>query len=620
MTNVAILKHSFSNALPDSSEINVGEIALQIYNTKATLYTKDFNGNIIEIGKGVEYFHELLDIDLTNAVNGSFLVKEGNKFIASNYLGSLTNLVDVEINNPTNAQYVRWDSLFNAFRNFNPSYGLWELTNVNLPDPTNTNSWLSMNNNVLSYDHNQGKFITRSRINLIANLSDVNLVPDETKNQLFVLDSDLKWKNKDLEIVWDKSPELGGNLDAKNFAILNSSYRTQTVLANTPTINLNYALGDYFIINGVASNINAQCILNPIFNTPLGSTSIMMLELRQSTGVLLIGGLINVRYEDGRPIQLSGDNKIDLITITNVKDNAGVETNYITAAALNMARLGEGGNPAYRYDKDRYPSTQLFTNPNLYDDYWKYVVLLLNFEPRLSDNKLWYEDKSLLNNPVTTTALNKSIPIYTFGLQESVAEFDNNSKEIIISPTSSINLPGDFTVEFYLNYPLDSDYINLSELTHTYFTNSDGTFSIRYIGAYNSTQNTVFQIRIGNNIYTYKNAYNYFQYRNNRYIHISLTRKNTQLYFAVDGIIQNTSDSTINNPITNILIDNPSRINLKGLFNSLRITKGIARYITNYTIPAMRYGFVGGAENILQAQVFDTYMQLNSPYYYSVFC
>lgn len=610
MTSNSIIKHSFSNLLPDSNEIAVGEIVLQLSDSSAVLYTKGYNGEVIQIGKGAQNLGDLLDIDLTNVKEGSFLVKQGNKFVASNFVGSFTNLVDVEVLNPVNGQYLRYDSLFQAYKNFNPSYSMWQLTDVNLPDPTVFTNISGLNNQVLVYNSSQGKFIPRTRINTIALLDDVALNPPGNANHVLVFDTtSLKWTNKELEIKWDTSPELGGNLDGKTFSIINSSYRAQVInITNlTPTINLNYNTGDYFIINGTTSSILNSCIINPVFTTPNNSTAIMMLEIRQSTGAILIGGLTNIRYEDGKPIQLSGSGKTDLITITNVKSN-GVETNYITSTALNLATLGNGGTPSYRYDKNRYPTTQGFSNPNLYDDYWKYVVLYLNFEPQVSTGRLWYQDKSDNAVPISTTALNLGIPIYTFGLQESVAQFDTSAKTISINPSSSISLPGDFTIEFFINYPNDTDYMNSVSVNHTYFSNSGSTFRLRYTGAYGTSQDTMFQVDIGGNSLNYKNAYNYFQYRNNRYIHVALVRLNTQLYLFVDGTLQSTTDSTINNPITNIIIDNSSLINIKGLLNSFRITNGIARYTTNFKIPDMRFGLVGGAENILKSQVFDYYM------------
>lgn len=614
-----IIKHSFTDTVPNGSDLAVGELAIQITNSKAKLFTKDFTGEVITIGEGAKYLSDLLDVSLVNAKEGSFLVKQGDKFVASNFIGSLTNLTDIEISNPTSGDYLRYDPLFGSFRNFKPSYGLWQLTNVTLPDPTNSTSYLGLDNQTLVYNHTLGKFVTRTRVNQLKLLDDVQIVQDPLKYEFIVYDSPLnKWVNKPLEIKWDTTPELGGHLNANLFNINNSTYRVKNLVADTALLDCNYTQGDYFVIEGVTSAVRNQCIIQPIFSSGANSTSVMMLEIRQSTGLLLIGGLSNIKYEDGKPPVLSGAGKVDLVTITNVNTPSGV-TNYITIAAMNLATLGNGGIPAYRYDKNRYPPVQYFTNPNLYDDFWKYTVLLLNFEASQSGNRLWYEDKSDLASPVVTTALNKAIDEYTYGIQEYVADFDTASKSITINPNTPITLAGDFTLEFYIKYPLDTDFISSTALEHTYFSNGSD-FYIKYKGAMTSTQTTVFEIKIGSNVYTYTNAYNYFNYRNNRYNHIALTRLGTQTYFFFDGVLQNNGATNLDSPASSFVINTNTLIQLKGLLNSLRLTKGIARYISNFSVPSMRFGLVGGATDIIGSQVFDTYRQLNKQVKHLIFC
>ena len=80
----SILKHTLnSDSLPAPHEIAVGELVLSLKDEQAILYTKDFTGKILEIGKGVQKFTELQDVNINNAREGDFLVKQGNGFTAA---------------------------------------------------------------------------------------------------------------------------------------------------------------------------------------------------------------------------------------------------------------------------------------------------------------------------------------------------------------------------------------------------------------------------------------------------------------------------------------------------------------------------------------------------------
>lgn len=602
-----VIAHSFtSSTLPSSQDLKVGELAVQVLDKIGILYTKDMAGNIIELGKGATKFADLEDVDLTNAKEGSFFKVENGKFVASNTIGNISFLSDVEINNPQAGQYLRYDPTYLAFRNFTPTYNLYQLLDVEVANPTSESASLTQNNQVLYYNHADGKFKTRPRINLLEGLDDVSLSTQEY-SQLLMLDSDNVWKNMDLHIVRDNSPTLANNLNANGKQIRNSTYRVQTVIADATTKTLDYATGDYFIVEGVSLETNTQCILLPVFNIPNNSTAVMVVELRQNTGALLIGGLTNIKYEDGKPLRLSGNGRTDIITIIYQKKNTEVTT-YITASALNMATLGNGGAPSYRYDKNRYPDVQLYGTPNRYDSYFNYVQLLLNFESELASGKDWYEDKSNNNLDTTVTATQLAIPVYTFGLQESVADFIDYTNSITVSATTPITLDGDFTYEFYIRYPLDSDFYSNSLTDHIYFTNDDSTFVLTYTGSIGVRQDTILTLKIGSTEYTYNNAFRYFQYQNDRYVHIAVVRKGVEVLFFVNGVYQNPITYVDDDPATEIIID-AATINLKGYLNSVRLTS-YARYENNFIPPSMRFGLTGGAEDILGAQVFDYYMNI----------
>jgi hypothetical protein len=367
-----LIKHYEGNTIPNGSDIKIGEIVLNLNGTEARLYTKTFEGTVIEIGKGAYKLTDLQDIDFSNAKDGSFIVKKGNKFVITDKVGTLNSLTDVEITNPKAGDYLRYDPLYLAYRNFQPTYSLYQLLDVDILPSNNYNS-STQDNQILYFDYVSKKFKTRNRTNKLSDLLDISIIGAENEQLLVYNSSIQKWENQNLQIVNDTNPVLGANLNANRNTIDNSSYRIVYLTANVPTLNLNYADGDYFIIQGVDINTNSQCLVIPTINGILNNTSIiMMLEIRQSTGNIFIGGLTNVKFEDGKPIQLSGNGKIDLITITIQKVN-NVITSYVTANALNLAAEGQGGVPAYRYDKSRYADIEQFDIPHLYDNYFKYV-------------------------------------------------------------------------------------------------------------------------------------------------------------------------------------------------------------------------------------------------------
>lgn len=619
--NTNIIKHKFSSESPLPHEIAVGELVLQLFKDEAVLYTKSINGSVIELGKGALNFEDLEDVDLTNLKEGSFLIRQGGKFVASNFIGSITNLSDVEINNPQEGDYIRYDPIYLSFRNFAPSYNLFQLLDVDIPDATVYAESLGMNDQTLYYDHPSGKFKVRDRRKLLDQLDDVAISYTEN-NQLLQLDTDGIWKNMDLAIVRDTSPALGGHLNASGYHIIDSSYRLNTLVCDTPIANINYSDGDYWILQGVPSGINEQCIVNINFSSLATNTvGIMMLEIRQDTGNILIGGLTNIQYEDGKPMQLSGVGKTDLFTLT-VKKVGATYTTYITATALNLNTLGNGGVPSYRYDKNRYPEVQIFEAPKLYDDYFEYVQLLLNFEAETSTDRLWYEDKSDSYHLVTTSATQKAIDIYTYGLQEYVADFLTVSNNILIdgasidSPTIALEAP--FTFECFINHPFNNEYINTG-MSHVLFRNHDDTFMVKYIGDIDTDQDTYIELTIHDNTIRYHNAYNYFRDKNNKYVHIAVVR-NTDVRLFIDGIKQvGIIDTGAINILDDITIENADITGFKGLLNTVRLTS-YARYTNNFQIPDMRFGLVGGANDILEAQVFDTYMYLDKELEYNYFC
>jgi hypothetical protein len=601
---ITILKHTLDNdSLPAPHEIAVGELVITLKDEQAVLYTKDFTGKIFEIGKGVQKFTELQDVNITNARDGDFFVKDGNEFTAASQIGNLNRLSDLEINNPADGQYLRYDSLKEAYVNANPTYALSQLTDVDLTGLAN--------NQTLYWDTTAGKWKPRNRLNLVNELSDVELIPtegseaDPHRHQILSLDAaGTVWSNQDLQIVRDPNPTLGANLNANGNYLYNSFTNIGNLVVNAPTLNLPYAIADYWIVTGVPLATQAQCILLPQISPANNQAAVMLIEIRQNTGQILVGGLTNVKYEDGKAIKLSGNGKTDIITIL-VQNVEGVISTYVTATALNVATLGQGGIPAWRYDIIDNQA-QLLAAPKLYDDYFKYVKLLLDFEAQDWRDKLWYEDKSSANVPVAILGVTQQdTEITTFGIPNQIAEFDNAVDSITITPAATINVTGDFTFEFYLQYQDTAFYESATTVTHNYFDSTN--FSISYTGQLTtSTQNLTLTLTIGANTYTFDNANRLFRYQNSRYIFFSVTRVGTSIKVHCDGqLLTEKEGLTTDSPATNLAISSAT-ISLIGRLDSVRLTVGKGRYTDAvYQPPAMRFGRLGGLEDVVHSQSFN---------------
>ena len=617
MSIKAIATHGFTTETPSKLDVKIGGLLLVVSETEAKLYTKLLSGKVVTVGEGVSNIADLLDVDLSQATEGSFITKQGDKYIATSLLGSISSLVDVEIAVPSNGQYMRYDSVTASFINYKPEYVFSEIVDVDVP--AFNESVPGLNNHVLTYKSDTSTYVLEPRRNNITDLDDVSLSDNESYELLMYDPAQSKWANLPLKIERDPAPALGNTLDAGGFTIDNAGYRLKNITANLFSIDLPYSEADYYVVNGLPSGTQPQCILNPTFTSAKDNTiSVMTLELRQGTGNLLIGGLTNVIYEDGKPILLSGAGKIDLVTITHVRKRNTVGSaleiyNYITATALNVAAAGEGGAESYRYDKNRYPDTQIFNPSRLYDDYYELVATLLNFEAEVASGKAWQLDKAsrvdALEEEIVPTITHNVNQLATgrffYGIEDFVAEFPTPTSTYSwsVDVADKIVLDGDWTLELFVQYEDTEMYESDTAIAHSYFNSPN--LAVSYGGTVDTSQDTWLEVRHNTTVIRYPNAFRYFKYQNNRYIHIAVVRAGSFITLYVDGIAQvPVSASTVT--ITSSIDISEYEVSLKGSVNSLRLTAGKARYLENMKpIPSMRFGLVGGYFNPLEAQVHD---------------
>lgn len=583
-------KHSFEQRIPLPHEINYGEAVIVFIDEVPHLYTKNIFNEVIEIGKSITKFEDLEDVDLTNVSEGSYFVKEGNVYKAVNFIGSISSLNDVEVTNAVDGQYLRYDSLYQAFINATPTYSLDKITDVDVGDSSNASASSADNNKVLYYDATSSTYKLRPRTNLINELSDVEVVADNAFTGILTQDLDGVWKNMPLDISYDPAPTLGGTLNAEGNFLTNYGHAVKFISAANSIAYLLSSEADYFVVTGESN----ACILDFNIDTRSNTNKIILVELRQGSGELSFGGLTNVKYEDGHPVTLSGNGKTDLITVNVVNVN-NVITTYITAAALNLALEGQGGVPL-----STQSGTQTFAPASLYDDYYEYVLALFNFEAESITNKLWYEDKADISNLAFTThnILQAARGAYNVGY------FTNTSLSTTYTP--QLSLTGTFTLEGFINFAERSWYTSLLA-THILISNDVGTLRVAYTY---STLQSYLTVTIGGTQYVFDNAFRIFSYQEDRYIHFAIVRSEGDVKVYIDGhILQPLSAASVNNTVINI---NSLSTTVYANINSLRITDGIARYVTPvFAVPNMEFGLTGGAVDILHASVFNTYLYMD---------
>jgi hypothetical protein len=287
---------------------------------------------------------------------------------------------------------------------------------------------------------------------------------------------------------------------------------------------------------------------------------------------------------------------------------------------------------------------QQFAALNRYDDYFDYVESLLTFEPEVSTGKTWIQDKAIrvsstdvvLPTVVTTTGVNIQTQKYLLGIADGIVQLrkglstetlpDNNHQYVTATPSSNIALDADFTIEFYFNYP--SGYFKEATTAaadiHYLFSNQTSTasnqLSLSYKPFWNSTgQDTELKLRIGSTVTTLSNAYTYFANKSDDfYTHICIQRRAGQIELYVDGIQQ-----VLSTPVSTSQTFTISAYNVAAAFNlsALRITNKLARYLPNMTVtPSIRFGLVGGANTILDRQVFNSYSWLDRDLEHDIFC
>lgn len=216
------------------------------------------------------------------------------------------------------------------------------------------------------------------------------------------------------------------------------------------------------------------------------------------------------------------------------------------------------------------------------DPYFSDVVLLCHMDG--ADNGTTFTDSS----SQAQTLLAQGATVTKTGIKEygTASAFNNVSvsslDKIRVTHDASLNLPGDFTIEASI-YWVDAPDGGLQ--SPGIFAKRGAASEIEYWFLYFAGNLYFFWTTDGTSFNSVNVA---FVPNTGQWYRIALSRSGTSGYFFVDGTQVGTTQ-TISGTIFSgsqnacIFTDNQNAMTFNGYIDELRVTKGVARYTSNYT-------------------------------------
>jgi hypothetical protein len=245
--------------------------------------------------------------------------------------------------------------------------------------------------------------------------------------------------------------------------------------------------------------------------------------------------------------------------------------NYFLNGYIDDLRITKG---VARYTSNFTPPQQQLPDPS--DPYGGNVSLLLHMDG--ADGSTTFTDSST-NNFTLTAFGNAQIDTSIKKFGSGAAYFDGNGDYIVASDSNAFNFGADdFTVEFWIYYSSQSQSLG-AFVTTASPNDAQGIF----IGVQSNNQ---IQWRAGNGTWQFSRVIS-TPLTTNSWNHIAYIRNGTSLIIFVNGVqadTYNIGTTALTNTNNRILIggrDDASQY-YSGYIDELRITKGIARYTSNF--------------------------------------
>lgn len=226
------------------------------------------------------------------------------------------------------------------------------------------------------------------------------------------------------------------------------------------------------------------------------------------------------------------------------------------------------------------------------DPYWDNVSLLVQFDG--NNGSTVFTDRSKNNNALTTVGA-ASISSTQSKAAGTSGQFLVNGAYITTPKTDQLNfLSANFTIEAWI-YPLSpaSNPLGAERMIFGMWSATDAggqafifcldAGTLKFVADLVSNDNTIFSI---SNVITAE-----------RWYHVAVTRNGSSMYCFVDGDLKSTysvgtSAITTGNNTFGIGGYNRGTSNTAsfyGYIDSLRVTKNVARYVSNFTVPDAEY-------------------------------
>ena len=253
--------------------------------------------------------------------------------------------------------------------------------------------------------------------------------------------------------------------------------------------------------------------------------------------------------------------------------NAAIGAYYDSTSCLNgyidEFRVTKG---IARYTSNFVPQSISYTDQSVLDYYWDNTVLLMHMDG--ADNGVVFTDEKGKAVTAVGSAVTK-ISTKKFG--SASGYFGGSGNYLTIPPSTDFNFGiGDFTIEFWLNATiLDAGGLhdvlvhNVSGGMQLLFVANKLRYNIAYVAGLLDTT-TVFST--------------------NTWYHVALTRTSGTTRWFINGVL----DSTLLNDTNTWNLSSSFSVgggvhSFTGYLEELRITKGVARYTANFTVPTQQF-------------------------------
>ena len=356
-----------------------------------------------------------------------------------------------------------------------------------------------------------------------------------------------------LAVVDDTTPELGGDLYTNQYYIRSSLGDVEIAPASSVLTVRGGPFGGGGLKLNCENNSHGVTIKSP----PHSASATYTLTLPDNTG------------NPNQVLATDGTGSLSWTDNTGSGGGGGGAVNFDDLLDVDVALPSNGQIVSWFDDEAKWVKGPIATRweYNSSEQYADDVSLLMNFNGNLDDAK-----------GLTTSST--GVISYGAGPLNDQAALFNGSSIVEVNPDPSLDLPGDFTVEMWV-YPNSATGTFQGLAARRSFPGPD---SVGDWVAYINTVGIVEFADLGNNVYRQTSA----GVVGAAWNHVAITRSSGVIRIFIGGVSRAAftmgTDFTSTQALTVGQASTGSY--LSGGVSDLRITKGVARYVVDFTPPA----------------------------------